>query len=133
MQVNAGLQYGMQTGESSMIDDDISHGGALYGELLDTNDNVVGRKIVHGLSAGTSKDGSMLGFNVGVGLTDFLKWGKVKITPSIGWRYLKYNLETSNNRGNIIVNGDFDDACPPLDDGSVQCWPLIALFNNYLD
>ena len=31
MQVAAGLQYGMQMGESTMDDDDISHGGYLYG------------------------------------------------------------------------------------------------------
>lgn len=93
VQISAGVQYGMQTGESSMIDDDISHGGYTYGwyDGLDSAGNsFVGEKIGHALSAGTSKDGSMFGFNAGIGLTDFFRWGNLKVTPSVGWRYLKY-------------------------------------------
>ena len=136
MQIGAGIQYGMQTGESTMIDDDISHGGFEYGMYYgqDSNGNPFeGLKIGHGLSTGVSKDGSMLGFNIGVGLTDFFKWGNVKITPSVGWRYLKYNLETSNTKGSILVNGDYDAACVTLEDGSTQCWPLIAVFDDILN
>ncbi len=133
LQIGAGLQYGMQTGESSMIDDDISHGGYLYGMYYgkDASGNPFeGQKIGHALSAGTSKDGSMFGFNVGVGLTDFFKWGNLKITPSVGWRYLKYELETKDNKGLVVVDSDFDASCVTLDDGSKQCWPLIAAFNG---
>ena len=133
LQISAGLQYGMQTGESSMIDDDISHGGYTYGwyEWLDAAGNpVFGEKIGHALSAGTSKDGSMFGFNAGIGLTDFFRWGNLKITPSVGWRYLKYELKTSDNKGLIIVNSDFDASCVTLADGSSQCWPLIAVFEG---
>ena len=134
MQINAGLQYGGQAGESSMIDDDISHGGYLYDCFVDVNDNVY-NLIGHAISIGTSKGGDMFGFNAGLGMTDFFKWGKVKFTPSIGWRYLKYNLETSNNHGNVVVNGDFDDSCIELEDGSVECLPLIGAFdaNSYLE
>lgn len=134
VQIGAGLQYGMQMGESSMIDDDISHGGYLYGVYYGKDESgnpFEGQKIGHALSAGSSKDGTMLGFNAGVGLTDFWRWGNMKITPSVGWRYLKYSLETSDNKGIVFVNGDWDDSCVP-DGGSVQCWPLIALFDDYL-
>ncbi|MBE6458081.1 MAG: hypothetical protein E7011_04750 [Alphaproteobacteria bacterium] len=132
MQVNAGLQYGMQTGESSMIDDDISHGGYLYGEYFSADGSTkVGEKIGHALSAGVSDGGNMFGFNVGFGLTDMWKWGNMKITPSIGWRYLKYKLETKNNSGMILVNGDWDGSCVEMDDGSRQCWPLIATFDDF--
>ena len=133
LQVNAGLQYGVQAGESSMVDDDISHGGYLYDYIVDANNNVY-NMIGHAVSIGTSKDGDMFGFNAGLGATDFFKWGNVKFTPSVGWRYLKYNLKTSNNHGNVVVNGDFDDSCIEMADGSKECLPLIGAFdsNSYL-
>ena len=136
LQIGAGLQYGMQTGESSMIDDDISHGGYEYGVYAGVGEDkkpFEGYKIGHGLSTGVSKDGSMFGFNVGVGLTDFFKWGNLKITPSVGWRYLKYELETYNSKGMIVVNGDYDASCITLEDGSSQCWPLIKVFDTFDD
>ena len=140
LQIGAGLQYGMQTGESSMIDDDISHGGYFDGAYLGTyydeekGENVAfyGERLGHALSAGTSKDGSMFGFNVGVGLTDFFKWGNLKITPSVGWRYLKYKLETSDNKGMAIVTTNYSNECVVWDDGSVQCGPLITVGNSYV-
>ena len=103
VQITAGFQYGMQSGESTMVDDDITNGGFFVAEGVGTDDagneiflgNVIGKA----LSIGTSKDGSMLGFNAGIGLKDFIKFGKLKVTPSIGWRYLKYELETTNNHG----------------------------------
>lgn len=133
LQIGAGLQYGMQTGESSMIDDDISHGGYLYGLYYgkdSTGNPFTGEKLGHAISSGTSKDGSIFGFNVGVGLTDFFKWGNLKITPSVGWRYLKYDLKTTNNKGVVVVNSDYDASCVTLADGSTQCWPLIAAFDG---
>lgn len=134
IQIGAGMQYGMQTGETTMNDDDISHGGYPYGEYYAYDREgalvKVGDKIGHALSVGTSKGGSMFGFNAGVGLVDFFKVGNLKITPSVGWRYLKYNLETSNNKGMIVVNGDYDASCMTLSDGSTQCWPLIGLYNQ---
>lgn len=136
LQIGAGLQYGMQTGESSMIDDDISHGGYeydVYAGVGADDKPFKGYKIGHGLSTGVSKDGSMFGFNVGVGLTDFFRWGNLKITPSVGWRYLKYELETHNSKGMIVVNGDYDASCITLSDGSTQCWPLIKVFDTFDD
>ena len=131
LQIGAGLQYGMQMGKSTMIDDDISHGGYSNGTYVGeyNNQQYYGEKIGHALSLGTSKDGSVFGFNVGVGLTDFLRWGNVKITPSVGWRYLKYSLETSDNKGIVFVNGDWDDSCMPEGD-SVQCLPLIVVYDD---
>ncbi len=132
MQIDAGLQYGLQMGESSMIDDDISHGG--YDEIVyetkygDPFDGVVSGRAI---SVGTSKDGSMFGFNAGFGLTDFWQIGNLKITPSLGWRHLKYKLETSNNYGMSMLNADFDNSCVVFEDGSTQCAPVIGVF--YID
>lgn len=133
MQIDAGLQYGMQGAESGMVDDDISHGGYDAGSYVDKLGNVVGQKFGHAMSVGTSDGGNMFGFHAGFGLTDMFKIGSLKITPSVGWRHLKYKLETSNNYGMVMVNGDWDNACVDAGDGSVQCWPLIALFNGYND
>ncbi|MBE6460840.1 MAG: hypothetical protein E7007_02950 [Alphaproteobacteria bacterium] len=133
VQIGAGLQYGMQTGETSMIDDDISHGGYLYGLYYGVNsagNAFTGEKLGHALSSGVSKDGDMFGYNVGIGLTDFFKLGNLRITPSVGWRYLKYDLKTTNNKGVVFVNADYDASCVTLMDGSTQCWPLIAVFDG---
>lgn len=102
MQFDAGFKYGMQWGESSMTDDDISNGGYGVTEYKKSNGDVIGTIIGHGLSIGTSQDGSMLGFNIGLGLTDVWKWGNMKITPSIGYRYFKHKLETKNNYGMLM-------------------------------
>lgn len=132
MQIDAGLQYGMQGGESSMVDDDISHGGYDAGAFYGSTGEVEGNKIGHAVSVGTSDGGNMFGFNAGLGVTDMFKIGGLKITPSVGWRHLKYKLETSKNYGMVMLNGDWDNSCVEVD-GSVQCWPLIALFNNLND
>lgn len=131
LRVKAGLKYGMQAGESTMVDDDITNGGFLIdawdGE--DVNGNTVNFEYSgNALSIGTSKDGSMMEFSGGLGLTDFIKWGKVKITPSIGWRYLKYTLETSNNYGNQIASLSNISGC--IQDGDqTQCWPVIGFYD----
>ena len=105
MRISAGLDYGMQAGESTMIDDDITNGGYFVTEWgEDTNDdgvadNVLGNQMGRALSIGTAQDGSMMGFNASIGLTNAFKLGNLKITPTVGWRYLKYSLETHNNHG----------------------------------
>lgn len=125
MQVDAGLKYGMQWGESAMYDDDVSNGGFLITTWVNANDNtIIGDQIGHAMSIGTSKGGNMLGFNAGFGLTDFFKWGKVTITPSVGFRYLKYKLETENNYGLSVDT----TACFEVN-GEVQCDPAIIV--NY--
>ncbi len=132
MRAVAGFKYGMQSGESTMVDDDITNGGYLvttWCQSIDSNGNCVGfigDQIGHALSIGTSKSGDMMGFNFGLGLTDAFKWGNVKFTPSIGYRYLKYKLETSQNYGLAVDTA----ACFQIDGtNEIQCDPAIII--NY--
>ena len=131
MQVDAGLKYGLQWGETTMVDDDITNGG--FGVVNFVKDNtLVGSVMGHGLSIGTSKDGNMLGFNVGVGLTDFMKLGNVRITPSIGYRYMKYKLETKNNYGMLIYTVNGADGCV-VGNGESQCGVALLFYENATD
>ena len=133
MQIDAGFKYGMQWGESVMYDDDISNGGFLVTTWINAaDDSEIGDQIGHAMSIGTSQGGNMMGFNVGFGLTDIFKIGNVSITPSVGYRYLKYKLETENNYGLSVdttacfrVEGSDEIQCDPaivvnLDDGKQQ-------------
>lgn len=129
MVFDAGFEYGMQLGESTMIDDDITNGGFMYAEWPD--DTIAGvnyAEYLHSLSIGTTKDGDMLGLRAGIGLKDFFTWGRVKVTPSIGWRHLNYKLETTNNYGSTIATVEGNDGCVSVD-GMTQCWPAIAFFH----
>lgn len=137
MQIMAGFKYGVQAGESTMVDDDITNGGYFvteWGQDIDNDgvvDKVLGNQIGNALSIGTAKDGSMMEFNAGIGLTDFFKWGNVKITPSIGWRYLKYTLETHNNHGLSVDYYDGEGGCvavPGSDE--VQCDPVLIFYDS---
>ena len=66
----------------------------------------------------------MLGFNVGFGLTDIFKIGNVTFTPSVGYRYLKYKLETENNYGLSVDT----TACFRVDGSDeIQCDPAIVV------
>lgn len=133
VRVTAGLQYGMQANESTMIDDDITNGGYFITEWgEDTNndgvaDNVLGNQMGRALSIGAAKDGSMMGFNASIGLTNAFKWGNMKITPSVGWRYLKYSLETHNNNGIAIDTFSGSGGCLTLD-GEEQCDPVLIFY-----
>ena len=132
MQIDAGFKYGMQWGESSMDDDDITNGGYLVEEwVVDTNTIIP--QIGHALSKGTSKDGNLLGFNVGFGLTDFWRLGNMKITPSIGYRYLKYKLETQNNYGLMVDTLSGVHSCFTDGRGETQCDPVLIFYNNTLN
>lgn len=134
IQVGAGFTYGMQAGESTMVDDDLSNGGYFIAELVDENDNVVGNQIGRAFSIGTSKDGSMMGFNAGIGLKDFMKWGGLKITPSVGWRYLTYTLETHNNHGMSMDSFDGGNSCYVVEGSDeMQCDPLISWYEYTTD
>ena len=124
IQADAGIKYGMQWGEATMVDDDITNGG--YGAYAYDVATVVG----HGLSVGTSQDGSLFGFNVGVGLTDFMKIGNIKLTPSIGYRYMKTSLETKNNYGMLM---DTVDGGCLTGDGEAQCGVALLFYNNTSD
>lgn len=126
--IDAGLEYGVQMGAGSMIDDDITNGGFVVTEWVDDTDaNKTYLQYGHSLSKGESKDGDMLGLRAGIGLKDFFNWGKVKVTPSIGWRHLKYKLDTSNNYGLKIDTVEGNNSCV-TDGGMTQCWPAIAFF-----
>ena len=80
-----------------MIDDDVTNGGYDVTLWKTPSGTIIGQQIGHTLSVGTSKDGSMLGFNVGMGLNDVMKFGNLKMTPSVGYRYFKYKMKTTQN------------------------------------
>lgn len=125
LKVDAGFKYGMQSGESSMTDDDITKGGYFITQWIDAKDNsVIGDQIGHALSIGTSDGGKMYGFNVGFGMVDAFKLGNVKFTPSVGYRYLKYELETKKNYGLAVDTA----ACFTVEGSDeVQCDPAIIV------
>lgn len=123
MQVDAGFKYGMQAGESYMVDDDVTNGGYFITQWINADDNsVIGDQIGHALSIGTSQGGSMMGFNVGFGLVDFFKVGNLKFTPSVGYRHFSYNLTTEKNYGLSVDTA----ACFEVN-GEIQCDPAIIV------
>ena len=128
-QVDVGIKIGMQSGESTMVDDDITNGGYFVTQWIDSaTSDIIGNQIGHALSVGTSSGGSMFGFNIGFGLTDFFKWGNAKITPSIGYRSFNYKLETKNNYGLSLDTAN----CFVIDGtGEVQCDAAIVI--HYAD
>jgi len=134
LRADAGFQYGMQSGEIKMTDDDISKGGYFitsWCESIDENGNcvgLIGDQMGHALSIGTSDGGKMYGFNVGFGLVDVFRIGNIKFTPSVGYRYLKYELETKKNHG-LSVDSAACFTTPGTDE--VQCDPaIIFVYKN---
>lgn len=124
MQIDAGFKYGMQYGDSSMVDDDITDGGYFVTRWVTEANEVIGDQIGHALSVGTSKGGDMYGFNAGFGLTDFFKWGNMRVTPSLGYRYFKYKLETKKNYGLSVDTA----ACFKIEGSDeIQCDPAIIV------
>ncbi|MCR4918042.1 MAG: hypothetical protein K5912_03820 [Alphaproteobacteria bacterium] len=135
--IEVGAKYGWQFGESTMVDDDTSSGGYLVTEWNDwddaNNDGVIqtseltyiGQQVGHALSIGTTDGGSMFGFNAGFGLTDFFKWGNVRFTPSVGYRYLRYKLETKNDYGLTVDTGYCSSTGRGTDE--IQCDPIVVL------
>ncbi len=130
-QIDFGVKYGIQSGESSMVDDDITNGGYLVDEWFDdvdengiydpSVDSYLGDTIAHALSVGKSDGGNMMEFNAGFSLKDFFTIGNLRMTPSIGYRYLKYKLETKNNYGMAIDTSK----CFELEGGEIQCDPAL--------
>lgn len=129
MEVSLGLEYGVQGTDSTMVDDDITNGGYFITSWYTTGTpaELIGDQLGHALSVGTSSGGSMLGYNVAFGLTDFFSVGKTKITPSLGYRSFSYTLKTSNNYGLSLDTS----ACFLMENGEVQCDPAIIV--NYGD
>ncbi|MBQ2005795.1 MAG: hypothetical protein II219_03225 [Alphaproteobacteria bacterium] len=140
LQIGAGIKYGMQSGDASMIDDDITNGGLpiidWVEQIADNTFSDIGTQYETALSAGTASDGSMFGYNIEFGLTDFFKWGNARITPVIGWRSLSYETETSKNYGLVVDYVDSAGGCITTSDGSVQCDPALLLYtidsNGYI-
>lgn len=135
MQLKVGARYGMQFGESPMVDDDISNGGYLVTTWTGENGNVIGYQTGHALSVGTSKSGDQMGFNASFGLTDYFSWGRAKITPSIGYRYLKYKLKTEQNYGSTIEVLESTDEHPYVTCvsgymGELQCDPFLLFYTG---
>ena len=126
LKIDAGLQIGSQMSASKMIDDDISHGGALSYYVTDptTGEPIPGMGVYgHALSIGSSSGGSLLGYYAGVGLTDTIKLGNLRMTPSVGYRSLSYNLKTKHNYGMAMDTG----YCETVNGGEIQCLPAIIL------
>ena len=134
MQIKVGARYGMQFDESPMIDDDISNGGYLVTTWVDKNGSLLGYQTGHALSVGTSKNGTQMGFNAAFGLTDYFKWGRVKMTPSIGYRYFQYKLKTEQNYGVTMEIFESTDnhsyvTCVQGDNGELQCDPFLLFYD----
>lgn len=130
LMIQAGAKYGMQYGDSNMIDDDITNGGYFITEWwkdIDGNgtaDELLGQQIGHSLSIGNSSKGNMLGLYAGFGLTDVFRIGVARVTPSVGFRYLKYKLETKDDYGLTVDTG----YCTSVNGGDeTQCDPIVIL------
>lgn len=137
MQIKVGASYGMQFGDSPMIDDDIS--SEKMWEIHHIELSGVDEDVIVGspaLSVGTSNGGTQMGFNAAFGFTDLFSLGRVKVTPSIGYRYFKHELKTKNNYGmmmNVLstaVDGGQLVNCLEVEGGEVQCSPYIGFANN---
>ncbi len=124
VKLDAGLKYGMQSGDSVMIDDDITSGGYYVGSYVDGYGDTI-NVLGHAISSGTSSGGNMLGFNLGIGLPNKLALGKVAITPSIGYRYLSYSLKTNKNYGMAMDSGYCIESTNGA--GEIQCEPYIVV------
>lgn len=135
LRVNGGFQYGMQYGDSSMVDDDITGGGWLvYSWDVDTtgDGNADQRWIQqgHALSVGTSNGGNMTGFYAGLGLTDFWTFGSFRLTPSVGYRYFKYKLETKDNYGMSLDTVSGAANYCQTSGGETQCLPFVVFVDS---
>lgn len=123
VQINFGARYGTQFGDTSMMDDDISQGG--YGQEEYTEGVVTG----YAMSVGTAKDGNQMGFNAGFGLTDFFSVGRLKMTPSIGYRYFRHKLVTKDNSGLTTDVFKGNSSHPYVNciyvGGETQCDPFV--------
>ncbi|MBO7042284.1 MAG: hypothetical protein J6W08_00250 [Alphaproteobacteria bacterium] len=133
MQIKVGASYGMQFGDSSMVDDDISTEKMWEIQRIDVSgteeDVLIGSPA---LSVGTSNGGTQMGFNASFGLTDLFSMGRVKVTPSIGYRYFKHELKTKKNYGMMInvLNSSTFVNCLEVEGGEIQCSPYVGFVNG---
>ena len=134
MQIKAGAKYGMQFGDSPMVDDDIS-GEKLWMVQYVEIEGVGTEEVLMGspaMSVGTSNGGKQMEFNASFGLTDLFTMGRVKVTPSVGYRYFKYELETKKNYGMMVdvLHSDTFTNCFEVADGEIQCAPYLGFANS---
>ena len=133
MQITVGARYGKQWGDSTMVDDDVSAGGMWEIQRTEVDgqleDILIGAPA---LSVGKSDGGTQFGFNAAFGFTDLFNMGRVKVTPSIGYRYLKYKVETKNNYGLMVqvLNSDSFVNCFTVSNGEIQCSPYVGFVNG---
>ena len=128
LRAEVGGQYGAQYGDSSMIDDDITNGG-LKQQYWDVDDDGYADWVenVYALSVGKTKGGDLYGVYAGIGLTDFWRIGNFRLTPSVGYRYFKYKLETKGNNG---MSFDTVNAYCLGENGETQCLPFISFLQS---
>lgn len=125
VKIDAGIKIGTQSGETTMVDDDITNGGYFITQWINTGTSaVIGNQVGHALSIGTSSGGSMFGFNAGFGLPNAFKMGNAKFTPSLGYRSLSYKLETKQNYG---LSVDTSACFRVQSTGEVQCDPAVVV------
>ncbi|MDR1696615.1 MAG: hypothetical protein LBR41_00110 [Rickettsiales bacterium] len=125
MEIYADVKYGMQSGDSQMTDDDVTNGGRLTASYTDGQNRYDFYQMA--MSTGTSSGGTMLGINAGIGFTDALSLGGVKITPSVGYRMFGYELETAKNHGLSVETGYCFEG---YGDDEIQCAPAIMIDKN---
>ena len=123
LRLDAGFKYGFQSGEASMLDDDITNGGYFITQWIKEDRTVIGDQVGHALSIGTSDGGNMYGFNVGFGMVDLFDIGGVKFSPSVGYRYMKYKLETKKNFGMAVDT--LSSMCYYTTEDEIQCDPIV--------
>jgi len=134
LRVEAGVKFGMQSGDGTMLDDDITNGGGWLIDLVTPGtDQVVGAAIARAVSIGRSTGGSMFDYNVGIGLTDKFQLGNARITPGVGWRNTSYHLKTNRNNGLVmtVAEGQLTTCWrdPQISD-EIQCTPFILINNG---
>lgn len=132
LRLGGGIQYGMQYGESTMIDDDITNGGYSLNSEWTTAGGEVGSQQAHALSIGTTSGGDMFGFHAGIGLVDFWRFGNLRVTPSVGYRHFKYKLETKSNYGMSVDTFSASNYCDTRN-GETQCVPFLVFVRTDAD
>jgi hypothetical protein len=120
--LGGGIRYGMQSGETTMVDDDISNGGTMYNIFADeSHQTLIGHAFGYAMSIGKSSGGTMFGYNLGLSLTDKFQIGSVRLNPGVGWRSLSYRLKTNKNHGLSMIVGEYWDGTDG--NGNPGSWP----------
>lgn len=132
-----GGQYGMQFGDSTMVDDDITGGGYFLQywnvDLSDPADGIVDQvwsQQGHAISVGTSNEGNMMGVHAGFGLVDAWRIGSFRATPSVGYRMFKYKLDTKRNYGLSLDTANGATNYCQSSGGETQCLPFLVFVDD---